>query len=817
MSIKIKELSAIVASKLNTDGRCAVVGAYGLYFRVLLCILILFTAISLPAQEVDDRAFYDALKKFELRGTASVSNLKLKRDRAEMTFTGDFYFAAPVNGKVTGAVFIGNGTFKADAPPISYEKEAMRRFLNTESAESDFRTAVLRFSDDTFDIIGKGLNADAEATLDAQKLAAELEPRMLKETGANISARLMLSIVNQESPGVFIAQFDKGKLGRFTYLVDMQARIPCSAFNINGGEKTLLFAYAPSAFDNDLWIATYSEADFIQEYVRYSDEFDLVDPVHYRMEIDLRNTQKVFKSGNLLTKMQIDFVSRTDNLKAVSMLVNNELSEYGNVRRDKAMRVKSAQYESEDILFVQEEWEAGLTFVLPKAVGDGEKFSVELTLEGDFMQTPAPYCMYPISNSSWYPRHGYLRRSTFDLLFRHNKNDMVASVGRLVREGIWPDTKDEGLTEYALDWPVALVTFAAGKFKRNTEKRKLEFGEVDLDFFKYTTGNVKEDFILAEFGNALEYFGKYFGSYPYDVFRGVIHPFNFGQGFPTMLLIPRADQANREVFKFIAHETAHQWWGHIVSWRSHRDQWLSEGFAEYSGMLYTGLRYNMKSQRDLIENARRRMPFPVRADRGYGNVKSAEIGPLILGHRLSSRKTPGAYGIVYEKGALVLRMLHYLFSDPDSGSGQPFFDMMSDFVGQFRNKAATTEDFMRVAGVHFADSYIGKQFGLKDLDWFFKQWVFEAKLPSYRMEYKIESGDNGQALLTGTIFQENAADDWFMPLPVVCKFGNQIGRVTVYANGPQTAFRIPLPIKPSSVELDPDKWVLSEKTLTKKK
>jgi len=297
-----------------------------------------------------------------------------------------------------------------------------------------------------------------------------------------------------------------------------------------------------------------------------------------------------------------------------------------------------------------------------------------------------------------------------------------------------------------------------------------------------------------------------------------VHPFNFGQGFPTLLLIPPADQARRTDFQFLAHETSHQWWGHIVLWRSHRDQWLSEGFAEYSGILYTGLRYNMKAQRDLIEETRYPLHFPAKTDRGVGNVKFAEIGPLILGHRLNSRKSANTYNyLIYNKGAMVLRMLHYLFTDPVSGSGQPFFDMMSDFVGQYQNKAATTEDFIRVAGARFANTPVAKQFGLKDLDWFFQQWVFEAKFPSYRMEYKLESGDNGQTILTGTVFQENAGENWFMPLPVVCKFGDQAGRVNIYVNGPQTTFKVPLPMKPSSVELDPDWWILSEKTSTKKK
>jgi len=106
---------------------------------------------------------------------------------------------------------------------------------------------------------------------------------------------------------------------------------------------------------------------------------------------------------------------------------------------------------------------------------------------------------------------------------------------------------------------------------------------------------------------------------------------------------------------------------------------------------------------------------------------------------------------------------------------------------------------------------------MKDLNWFFRQWVYEAVLPSYRMEYHLEDGPNGQTVVTGTLMQDNAPKNWFMPLPVVLKFANdQEARTVVYANGPQTPIRFTLPMKPSSVELDPDLWILSEKTSTKK-
>src|SRR5438445_11736740 len=34
----------------------------------------------------------------------------------------------------------------------------------------------------------------------------------------------------------------------------------------------------------------------------------------------------------------------------------------------------------------------------------------------------------------------------------------------------------------------------------------------------------------------------------------------------------------------IAHETAHQWWGDLVTWSGYRDQWFVEALAHYSSM-----------------------------------------------------------------------------------------------------------------------------------------------------------------------------------------------------------------------------------------
>jgi aminopeptidase N len=317
--------------------------------------------------------------------------------------------------------------------------------------------------------------------------------------------------------------------------------------------------------------------------------------------------------------------------------------------------------------------------------------------------------------------------------------------------------------------------------------------------------------------NSVRYFHKIFGDYPYETFSASFHPFGFGQGFPSMLMIPPTDRANKYTYSFISHETAHQWWGNIVAWRSYRDQWLSEGFAEYSGVLYTQLRQNRGAANNLIEEMRASIKQPPSTLTGVGKERLNDIGPLIMGRRLSSRKSLEGYQtLVYNKGGLVLRMMHFLFTDPATGDGQAFFDMMKDFVERYRNRSASTDDFRLVANEHFARSAIGQRYNLKDLNWFFQQWVYETHLPSFSLEYSIEDQPDGSAMISGFVVQENVPEKFLMPLPIRMKFGsNREAAGTVIAYGPKAPFKIKVPARPQKVELDPDKWVLSEKTSTK--
>ncbi len=786
-------------------------------------LVLLFVAVSgLPsaAQQPGQshKAIYDQIRSFSLDGGSAIAeNLVLKRDRVEMTFDGTFYFTSPIGDRVTGAVFRGRGKLTAAVPDSPFEQDNIRRILNADKVESDFQSAVLVFTDDTFKIIGSDAKPGQAAPADAVKLAGEAIPRMLMETGANLASRATISIANQESPGFFFAQVDGGALGRFVYVLDPQNRIPVANFGINGGEKGLIFRYNRDIYSNDILMAFYSLDDYRQGIVSYSDANDIVDIEKYEMTADVRTPEKIIRLRSKLAGTAL-----LPRVSGVSFTIGENLTAYDNIRLKKQLRIRSVRMGATVLEAFQEDWETGFSIFLPSAMAAGQKFEVEIDIEGDFMRDSEAFrgCHYPSSNASWYPRHGYLDRSTYQMTFQHRKRSRIASSGVRISEKADPESKDDAITVYRLDQPVSLVTFAVGPFERHAQKIKWEKGgETQLELNSLPGGQfaIKEDFILAELDNSIRYFAALFGDYPYSQYGAAVHPYGFGQGFATMLTIPPTDRASKYVYAFVSHETAHQWWGNVVAWRSYRDQWLSEGFAEYSALLYTAKRDNAKAQRDLMSQMRERLKGVPVTTVGVGKGRLYDVGPIILGHRLNTSKTFGAYqALIYNKGALVLRMLHFLFTNPANGDGQPFFDMMSDFVNRFRNKSASSDDFRAVANEHFVRTPLARKYQLKDLDWFFSQWVHQTTFPSYRLEYQLNDQADGSVMLTGTLFQDNTPDKWFMPLPLFMDFGsNQSATGTVHGLGKQTPVSIKLPRRPVKVQLDAFDWILSEKTETR--
>jgi len=741
-----------------------------------------------------------------------------------ITFTNGIVYLSPlIAGRVRSAVFIGSGKLQAAPPPVAFEQDNVRRLLKADDVSADFKTAGLRFTDNTAgELLKSGFLQGAAVSEQAARLAAELAPRLLKETGMNVSARQLESILNRETPEIFLIQVDGGKLGRFTYLFDPQSRIPVNCFGINAGEKGLIFAYDETILSNDVWMAFHSSGDYAAGIAPYSDSYNLVDTEKYTLTLDLLEPKKVL---GLIANL--DLISRVEGLRLISFAVGEGLSIYDDERRKKQLHLLAAHLSDGTALtFFQEPWEVGFSIVLPKTVAVGQKLTVHLELKGDFMMESSVMegTYFPRSTETWYPRHGYLSRSRFDVAMIHRKKDRVVSIGELVKEGPAPGTKDSVLTEFRMEQPVGIASFAVGPYEIHKDIAKEDNGkQLPIEFYSMPGSRavIKEDFILAEMNNSVRFFSKMFGEYPYPLFRGVYHPFNFGQGFPTTIMIPAADRADYHTYSFIAHETSHQWWGDMVLWRSYRDQWLSEGFAEYSGMLYVQLRDKTHSEKELIARAREQLKMPPRTLTGLGHGRLVDVGPLVMGHRVENRETGGAYSaLVYEKGALVLRMMHFLFTNPQTGDGQPFFDLMSDFVKRYKDNTASTEQFFAVANERVRSTPLSQKYGYQDLNWFYRQWVTQTYLPSYELTYHIDNDSGGGVNLKGEVIQNGLPENenWFMPIPLVLHFHEgKIARATIAVHGVHTPVNIKLPEPPEKVELDPELWILSEKTSTVKR
>src|SRR5258706_14313748 len=109
----------------------------------------------------------------------------------------------------------------------------------------------------------------------------------MKETGANLSARIAISILNQEKPGFFYATFNGGKRGRFGLVIDYQTRIPVANFDLNGGGKGLIYNYQSDLYDAEIWMALYGEDDYQRRSGSYSDFKNELDNNQHDPDLDL--------------------------------------------------------------------------------------------------------------------------------------------------------------------------------------------------------------------------------------------------------------------------------------------------------------------------------------------------------------------------------------------------------------------------------------------------------------------------------------------------------------------------------------------------
>jgi len=133
--------------------------------------------------------------------------------------------------------------------------------------------------------------------------------------------------------------------------------------------------------------------------------------------------------------------------------------------------------------------------------------------------------------------------------------------------------------------------------------------------------------------------------------------------------------------------------------------------------------------------------------------------------------------------------------------------MMRDYYSRFRGKKASTSDFQKVVEEHIA----------MDMDWFFRQWVFETKIPQYSFAYKTEQTPAGKYLIKAKVRQTNVLETFKMPVIFNIDFGKQGSYTTrKFVTGAESEIELLLsPIKPKKVVFNYLKSVLCEQKTKK--
>lgn len=252
-------------------------------------------------------------------------------------------------------------------------------------------------------------------------------------------------------------------------------------------------------------------------------------------------------------------------------------------------------------------------------------------------------------------------------------------------------------------------------------------------------------------------------------------------------------QGADEVFR--AHEVAHQWWGIGVDYMTYHDRWLSEGFAEFSGLWYL----------QTVRASNDKYFALLRQYRGSILLRKGVPLPISLGQRVQSSRDHDVddYStIVYKKGAWVVHMLRIMMLDLKTMSENRFTETMQDFYATYEGKRASTADFRAVVERHM---------GL-DMGWFFTEWVEGSAIPSYRVAYRTEPGQDGQFRVRLQVEQAGVPDDFLMYVPVTLDLGqDRVARVRVKVKGPRSEVELPpMPAAPKSLKFNDLEGVLAE-------
>jgi len=708
----------------------------------------------------------------------------------------------PASGAVTGAVFEGTGQFRLDVDdPV--EREQVQRFtqLTPDGAyEATFHRMVLRLPGGAAELLGVP-PAGEQASYAKNDLAADREEHWLEHLGFDVDARVIIALLTPGSE-YLASELESEDDGWLFFDLDPRRR---EAAQLRHWEKGALESWLSLELSGEQARAARAGAAG-------------TDPlVIHRVDIraDLTEPGRGPARGRTETRPRIgQFTADLDCNARVSGPQVLALQLRGDAE------VKAVRVDGEETLFLRNHiggrkfgihdkvYDDDLAVLLPGPLIEGQK----LALSVDYQMEIYNY----LGGRGWYP-DDYGR----DILERHTGTIDLTMPDKLDARAMGKKVEetDEGRVRHqrwVIDKPTFMLTFSWADRPYSYELDVKGAPPIEV-FGPGMDSEAKFHNVAADTANSIRFFTELF-KMPLETDHMEVASIaaGHGQSFDGFIHMSEGTfylerPGASELFR--AHEVAHQWWGHRVSWATYRDQWLSEAFAEYSAMMYVQTTmedgehwfgeildtYNDElngSIQSFLSKFARPGLTPLNPN------ERAKMGPIGLGYRAYSELTPGAYfAQTYQKGALVLHMLRVMLRNLTK-SDDLFVKVLSDFLHEYDGKAASTQDFINVLSQDAPGHW----------KWFFDQWVYGTAIPTYKWDWKTVKGGDAKHpyVLHLTVRQEGVPDGFRMPVPIRIDFGRAgSGQAVVLVDKPEETFQLPLPAQPKDVELNPRHAVLA--------
>jgi hypothetical protein len=733
------------------------------------------------AAETFDETYRELLELAPLDSrVAAVKDLVLERDVGRFTLQqGRIYQLSPIGGRTVGVVFVGQGRF-AFAPESRIEQSRLERIEKVRALDTPVSAVFLLFADSTLAELETRLSfGPGEVPGDVRGQVRDALKYLVDEPSHTPDPDLMTALLNRRESDLLYAHIVRPSGGQLMFRLD---------------PEEFEAVQLESKVSSRLWGR---QREVITQFPRRG----VARPAGFTAE---RVHQAEVEKYTIETTLSPTGIGELDFKAAATMdiMADAPLGPWIAFELFDRLKVDSARWSNGAPARMFRGKESGLVWLrLDEALAPGQTRTVTLYYHGDLIDRVVDFFRIK-SSAAWYPRSLEGRSlARFDLTYHTTDAYLLASVGERM------DSSRSGhqvRTRWVTPGRIRNASFNLGLFKdysvredgippvtvmmSDASHRKLGGG-----------GSGMQRRVGEDMTKSLRFFQRVYGpTSGIKHFYATETPGFDGEAFPGMIdlsfatFINTVPQGDDEVFR--AHEVAHQWWGIGVDFASYHDQWLSEGFANFSGLWYlqtvTG-----KNEKYFDMLRQWRQPILMRRE---------TPGPISLGYRVLAAKDDDRddyQTMVYKKGAWVLHMLRILTLDLRNMKEDKFTETMTDFYRSYEGQRASTDDFRRVVERHVGT----------DMRWFFDQWVHGTAIPTYRVSSRTQAGADGQFQVALRVKQEDVPDDFMMYVPVTVDLGKgQVARFRVKVKGPLTEVSLPVPAKPKDIKFNDLEGVLAE-------